>query len=236
MDLFNKIGKKITVVSKGAVQQAKNYTEVSRMNSLIAEKKKRIETLFSEIGRDYYDRHIDDRESTDKARVDEIKALYEQIGKIEEQSKEIKESIFCPNCGAMLPAGTQICTGCGYNFAAANKVCPSCGALVREDSQFCGSCGAELPQESAHVSSEEDGSFAPAEADKIRKCPSCGNIIDEFGLFCSSCGAKLEQEPPTAEGADLPPVTEIICPTCGTSCDQDSLFCIECGTRLKKEM
>lgn len=208
MAIFGHIGKKISIVSQGAVQQAKNLVEVNRLNSLIADNENRIEVLFSMIGQEYYKRHIDDPESMEKARIDEIKACYEQNAEFEEQIKEIKLSASCPKCGAKLPTTARFCSNCGYNMDdMAKETCPSCGARIDEEMQFCISCGVRLSskdtvfpvKEKGKEEMSPDGERITEKIHENRRCPFCGDEIDESMLFCTSCGNKLKSDQPITE-------------------------------------
>ena len=212
MAFFDEIGKKISVTGKGAVQQAKNYTEMSRLKGLVAENRKRIESLYCEIGKDYYEKHREDLTAENRDRMEAIQSFYEQIGQWEEQIKEIRESVRCPQCGAMVPASSRFCNECGYEMGSearenvpAGEVCPSCGTPISRDMKFCVSCGAKLSFEEPDAATEE-------ELDAGRRCPVCGSPVDESMLFCVSCGTRLEPVTPTA-GADgtqaPPPATQI---------------------------
>lgn len=207
MAFFDELSKKITVTGRGAVQQAKNYTEVTRLKGLAAENTKRIEGLYCEIGKDYYEKHSQDPEAENKDRMEAIRALYEQIGQWDEQIKVIRESVQCPQCGAMVPASSRFCNECGYEMGSEARaavpsglVCPSCGTAVDRDMKFCISCGTKL-------SFEEPAATLAKEPAAGRRCPVCGNGVDESMLFCISCGTKLEPVTPAvgADGTQAPP-------------------------------
>lgn len=207
MAFLDGIGKKLSVTGKGAVQQAKNYTEVTRLKGLIAEHTKRIESLYCEIGKDYYEKHSEDLAAENRDRMEQIQAFYEQIDQWEEQIQEIRESVRCPQCGAMVLSSARFCNECGYEMGSEAKesmpaglVCPSCGTPVSRDMKFCVSCGAKL-------SFEEPDAAAGEEPDVGRHCPVCGTPVDETMLFCVSCGTRLEPVTPTvgADGTQAPP-------------------------------
>ncbi len=51
--------------------------------------------------------------------------------------------IYCPNCGAQLPAGAKFCMSCG-NPLSVNKKCPKCGAELPAGAKFCLNCGEKV--------------------------------------------------------------------------------------------
>lgn len=59
--------------------------------------------------------------------------------------------MYCPNCGAGLPAGSTFCGNCGTELGAGpryglshNIYCKSCGLEVEDGRSFCSNCGAEV--------------------------------------------------------------------------------------------
>lgn len=54
-------------------------------------------------------------------------------------------AIFCPQCGASVPAGARFCAACGKPVQQpATPTCPKCGKPVHAGEKFCGSCGHHL--------------------------------------------------------------------------------------------
>ena len=54
MSFFDQIGKRITDAGQGVAQQTKNFADVTRLNSAISDKEKRISQLYQSIGKTYY--------------------------------------------------------------------------------------------------------------------------------------------------------------------------------------
>lgn len=49
-------------------------------------------------------------------------------------------NMFCPSCGAKVPAGSKFCLECGAKMADANT-CPNCGQQMPPGAKFCPGCG-----------------------------------------------------------------------------------------------
>jgi membrane protease subunit (stomatin/prohibitin family) len=48
----------------------------------------------------------------------------------------------CPNCNAVVPAGSKFCPGCGKPLAT--SFCPECGGALPAGARFCPACGKDL--------------------------------------------------------------------------------------------
>ena len=51
--------------------------------------------------------------------------------------------VYCPNCGAQLPAGAKFCMSCGQSLLVKN-VCPKCGSELPAGAKFCLNCGEKI--------------------------------------------------------------------------------------------
>lgn len=190
MAFFENIGKKLTDASQGVAAQTKNFVEVTRLNGVISEDEKKIEGLFAELGKAYYERHKEDPAAEELQNIEAVKELYDHIAQCREQIKQIKGIIKCPNCGADVPDEAQFCNVCGTKLEKEEQrkeeqepVCPKCGVPVTEDMEFCTACGAKL--------SAEEETAPEAEDAKEPVCPNCHKTVTQEAAYCPSCGARL---------------------------------------------
>ena len=153
MAFFEQIGKHLTDASQNVAQQTKNIADVSKMNSAISEREKRILQLYSLIGQSYYDRHKNDCLAEEMDKIVEINALFSEISDFREKIKQIKGVTKCQNCGADVPADASFCNACGtkvirftesYVKETRERRCPACNTVVDKDNLFCNNCGKEL--------------------------------------------------------------------------------------------
>ncbi|MBQ1465011.1 MAG: zinc ribbon domain-containing protein [Ruminococcus sp.] len=107
---------KISDVSRGASDKAKNISEANNLKRKILYEEERIVEIFTDIGKKYY-----------KNPNEDPAALKELCDDIDTRRRRIKKMKFELN-------GIRGC-----------KVCPKCNAEVNERFQFCGRCGARLP-------------------------------------------------------------------------------------------
>ena len=172
MAFFENLGKKISDASQGAAQQAKNFSEVTKLNGSISEKEKKISHLYQAIGEAYYAQHKDDPNAEELEKIDEIKTLTAEIEKCRNEINKIKGIVKCSNCGAEVNAGAVFCSTCGSKMPQEQKEeeavpegmrrCPGCDAVVPKENLFCTQCGMKLEPEQSEepVESAEE---APAE-------------------------------------------------------------------------
>lgn len=150
MAFFEELGKKITDAGQGVAQSTKNFTEVNRLNSTIAEKEKQVTTLYTALGAAYYKAHATDPQAEEQETVAQIAALLTEIAAHQEEVKRIKGIGKCPSCGADVQAGAAFCQNCGAALPrpepapAQGRTCPVCGQSVGADNVFCNHCGAKL--------------------------------------------------------------------------------------------
>ena len=146
MALFERIGKKLSDAGQEVARQTKNFTDVTRLNSEVSDRNRRITQLYTALGQVYFEKHKNDPDALEKDAIEEIKTLFEEISQREEEIKQIKGVVKCPNCGADVSINSVFCSSCGTKMesqqADADKesqsaVCPNCGSAVMPDAAFC---------------------------------------------------------------------------------------------------
>ena len=138
MAFFEQLRKRITEAGQGAAQQDKNFADVTRLNSAISDKEKKIAQLYQNIGQVYYERHGSDPAPEHQQAVEEIKGLFAEIAQNQEEIKQIKGIVKCPNCGADVPLQAAFCNACGTKMP---QPTPPAAPAPAGDMQTCPSCG-----------------------------------------------------------------------------------------------
>lgn len=146
MELFDKL----TKVTQDAVRGARDLSDVARFNSLISEEQGKLDSLFNQIGKAYYDKH---EEVLDEPFVELFAAVANAEKKIVEYNEEIKKikgAKNCPNCGTSNSSNSAFCVSCGSPLnpqtvnSAEQKFCTNCGTAIEPGAVFCLSCGHKL--------------------------------------------------------------------------------------------
>lgn len=152
MSFWENLGQKATETTGKAVQKAKELSELAKLNSMVSEEEKKINSSYGQIGRIYVSMHRADYEAEFAGLIASISEGEQKIEEWRRQIQDIKGVKRCANCGAEVPADAAFCSACGAPQTApqapvestADTVCPSCGAKQAADAMFCTECGAKL--------------------------------------------------------------------------------------------
>lgn len=221
MAFLDEIGKKISQTSQGMVQKTKDTAESMRLSSAISDEEKRIDGLFFEIGKLYFELHANDYDPQLEELVLSVKEANTKIENYNEQIKRLKGIVRCPNCNGEVTYGSPFCSHCGTKMELPTEAeedkkvrrCKNCGLPLPDGAGFCTNCGTAAPLD-------------PEEA-ALRRCKSCGSVLPDGVAFCTNCGTKAEDTPAPAVA---PAVKH--CPNCGGTVPADMAFCSNCGTRV----
>ena len=254
MSFFDQIGGKISSAGQETATKARNFAEATRLNGRIGDCEKQISQLYFEIGKAYYEKHMQDDAAEEIERIERIKNLNREIQQYREQVRELKGVMRCESCGAEIANGAAFCNTCGAKIVqqapanASGARCPSCNAPIGPNVAFCTACGAKVEQPNTTADQQNTS------AQQGTRCPNCNAPIGPNVAFCTTCGTKVEQQGTTAavqenttsaspNTADIQANTASTpqnaaaqqgrrCPNCNASIDSDAVFCVECGTKL----
>ena len=112
MGIFDKVGETINTTA----DKAKSISELSNLKKRLQYEEERIEEIFSEIGKKYFEEPVQNKKLLDSLCED-----------IVTRQKRIKRMNF------------------ELNELKGIKVCEHCGTQIDEKFMFCGVCGAQLP-------------------------------------------------------------------------------------------
>ena len=100
MAFFDDIGNALSHAGQNVVQKTKDTAEVVRLNGAISEEEQRIQTLYSEIGKRYFELHANDYESALEEMVLGIKGANTKITQYRDQVMKLRGVIYCTGCHA----------------------------------------------------------------------------------------------------------------------------------------
>ena len=156
MAFFDQLSSKLSQTSQSAVQKTKDMAEVVRLNGQISERERRMEQIYREMGRRYYEQCAGRNEELFREQVAELQSIEAEIREMRTAVQRLKGSKPCPVCGAEQAAGALFCNACGAKMpqeetgvpaqATVGLTCAACGAVMPEGTAFCTNCGTKLAQ------------------------------------------------------------------------------------------
>lgn len=154
MAFFDNLTKKASQASAKAIQKTKEFSDTTRLNSMISDEEDKITSNYREIGKLYTALHEHDYEDEFSAMIGFIKESEEKIGDYKKQIQEIKGIQNCEKCGGEVPKGAAFCNTCGATMpkvqeqiASDSVKCGNCGEEVGKEMRFCTSCGSPIAAE-----------------------------------------------------------------------------------------
>ena len=113
---WEEVSQKIVKTSKDVSAKMKETSEVFRLRQKLAEEESRLQKVYAEIGKQYFENH-------EGVISDDMIPYFEKVTSIQAAIEEYQASI---------------------NKIRKTKTCPACGATVDENALFCSSCGIKL--------------------------------------------------------------------------------------------
>lgn len=259
MALWDNLSKKASETTAKAVQQAKILSETARLNGLISDEEKKINSNYYQIGKLYASIHANDYEDPFAGMIVAVADSEQKIGVYRAQIQDIKGVIRCEKCGAEVAKGAAFCSACGAAMLVAAPVdiskfdkCVNCGATVDKGMRFCTSCGKPMsapiiPAATQTEASAEPIAIAPTQISDVqpeepakRFCTHCGAAVDVEMRFCTECGKPMPvPEIPAATQTEAVAEPTTIAPTqiSDTQTKEPAKrFCTHCGAALEPDV
>ena len=84
-NFFNELGKKLSDVGSTAMQKTKEFSDITKLNSAVAEEERNQGNLFTQLGKIYFDQHQDAPEDLYKDTVEALKSSMSKVAELKEQ-------------------------------------------------------------------------------------------------------------------------------------------------------
>ena len=193
MAFFNDLGKAVSKAGQATLQKTKDFSETTRLNGLISDEEKKLDSVYFQIGKLYVSLHREDPETQFAAMLQAVTESEERIQSLKKEVEIIKGVSRCPACGAEVARGSAFCSSCGEPMPKEEIenmiVCQVCGTRVKRGMSFCTACGNPLNTPETKVSFNMQSESTPTP--EIKKCPYCGTEVQDGLLFCANCGERL---------------------------------------------
>lgn len=117
---FDNVKNKVSAAGKSAAKMTKEIADTAKLKAEINGAKSTVENTYSDIGKLYYEQKKDVPDEGYAELVAKISEALALIEKKEQEIREIRGEIICPQCGKHV-------TDKNISF------CPACGARVRDE-------------------------------------------------------------------------------------------------------
>lgn len=118
MDIFDRIGKTATKAYQFTADKTNKLSKEAKLRINMNNKKSQINTLYKEIGKSVYRKHLDlDLEENDiiEEKIKNIDILSDEIKNISNQLLDLKDIKECKNCYSKILKEYKFCPNCGAN-------------------------------------------------------------------------------------------------------------------------
>lgn len=188
MAFFDDLSRKISQAGQTTIQKTKDIAEISRLNSMIAELEKTIESNYSQIGKLYVALHPDDYADDFSGMIGTVADAEARIREMRDHVMSLKGMVRCQNCGGEVSAMSIYCDNCGAEMPRKKElenmvVCEGCGQMVTRDNRFCPLCG--KPMATVRIAENPDDAPRPS------NCANCGAEMTPGSAFCTQCGNRI---------------------------------------------
>ena len=123
MGFFDDLTKKASETYKNTAEKTNKLTREMKLKSLMNDDKAKINSIYCEIGKKVYEKHI--REEN----IDIKSELAEECSKIDAYSKEIEDM----RIELLQLKDLRMCKVCAAEIPLNAKFCPKCGSMQEED-------------------------------------------------------------------------------------------------------
>ncbi|MCD7814742.1 MAG: hypothetical protein LUH20_11985, partial [Lachnospiraceae bacterium] len=119
---FDDITSKVRKISMDTVAEVQKMNEVRQLNSNINAEKKKIHSLYAEMGKKLYDRFRENPPEEFEAEFAALKSEFEAIEGLREQVRAKKGVTLCPNCKMEVGEFERFCSNCGCKMPEVFKI------------------------------------------------------------------------------------------------------------------
>ncbi|MCD8347775.1 MAG: hypothetical protein LUD16_07450 [Lachnospiraceae bacterium] len=145
---FDDITSKVRLFSMETVAEVQKMNEVRQLNSSINAEKKKIHSMYMEMGKKLYDRYRENPLEGFEDEFEAIKSEFENIEVLRGKVRAKKGVTLCPNCKMEVGEFERFCSNCGCKMPEIFKIEEEepAGALEAEESSAQANEENDLPE------------------------------------------------------------------------------------------
>lgn len=195
---FEDISSKFRKISKDTVAEVQKMNEVRQLNAKVNGEKKKITSLYTEIGRKLYELYKDAPLEGFEAEFASVDEALNTVALRQDQIRSVKGVVLCPSCNMEVALTEKFCSNCGCKMPQVMKIEEDGEASVVLDAsdvmEVCDSDeeeGTEDNTETAERSEETDDCAEAVEASEATD--DCAGTA-ETSQATDDCAGTAEKE------------------------------------------
>ncbi|MBQ1388288.1 MAG: zinc ribbon domain-containing protein [Clostridia bacterium] len=189
---LDNLSRKLNDLGQNVINQGSALADTAKSKFKANEIEKKMDSLYIQLGRKYFEKIKDNPTEEDRQTVEEIVKLQKEYEVYAADLRRERGISLCPSCGAEVSYGTAYCPSCGNVMVqpgvTAFVKCTGCGKELPTGTRFCTSCGTDV------------SGVAPT----ARQMP-LGQVDLSSGSILSSPGMPVQ--PPMTQYPMTPPTT-----------------------------
>ena len=146
---FEQFGKKVTQTSQDAMKKTKEFAEIAKLNTQISDEEKRLNKIYMNLGRLYYQLYGNQPSLEFKDLCLAIEGSLKNVEHYEVMVNELRGIKRCESCGTEMPIDSTFCQTCGSRLneergSVVAVVCAKSGMENVAQATSCIGCGQPL--------------------------------------------------------------------------------------------
>ena len=116
MSLFDIIQEKLTATGNVVVKKTMDIADLTKASVKLAAEEEKLEKVFAEIGKIYYEQYKSDPDVKLKGYIAQIELMNEQIDELRAVVHTLKGEQACAQCGQSIKNHAKFCSHCGAQY------------------------------------------------------------------------------------------------------------------------
>ena len=113
MNLFDVIQEKISATGNVVAKKTMDIADLTKASIKLATEEEKLDKVFSEVGKVYYEQYKDDPDVKLKGYIAQIELMKEQIEELRAMVHTLKGEQPCSQCGKATKNHAKFCSHCG---------------------------------------------------------------------------------------------------------------------------
>jgi len=206
---FDDITSKVRQISMDTVAEVQKMNEVRQLNSSINAEKKKIHSMYAEMGKKLYDKYRENPPEEFESEFAALKAEFENIEALRGQVRAEKGVTLCPNCKMEVGEFERFCSNCGCKMPEVFTIVEDESAGALETDENAAQAGEETASPEEEIQSESDEADV-CETEAADEADVCETEAADEADVCETEAANEEAACETEAEKDKAPEMETV--------------------------